>query len=102
MSIIKENTNWLTLGEALAVLRYKTGISFSQYRTLAEWLDCYSYILPEFRDLNESVLYIPPRNNSTISFMLLHEFMMMLEKHYTTSEQSHIIREIQCQLIQDF
>lgn len=98
-SLPNETGNWLTPHEALGVLTYKLSLSFPQYRILCEWLDCYEYIPPLIRILNESALYIPPLNTSSSSFYSLWSFIVILENCYTSQEQSHIIREIQCSLI---
>lgn len=87
----------LTISEALTVLSYKQSLTFSSYRTLAEWLDCYAYILPADQELRESALYIPPVNRFREAYISLWAFHLQLQNHCTQEEQSNIIRYIQCQ-----
>lgn len=88
----------LSLRESLAILSYKNQLSLGNYRSLADWLDCYKYILPSDRVLNHSALSIPPRTQYDI--LHLYHFTVLLETCYTSSEQSNIIREILCTPLQ--
>lgn len=89
----------LTLKESLAVLAYKQSILENKYRVLAEWLDCYDYILPADRTLNHSALSIQPSSESTSKVYTLYMFTVLLESHYTSQEQSNIIRYLLCSTI---
>jgi hypothetical protein len=91
----------LSISEALAVLHYKQSLSFTSYKLLSEWLDCYTYIIPSERTLVDGALYVRPISRTFQGHKSLWEFTLLLEHHYTETEQSNIIREIQCQLIQD-
>ena len=96
----------LTLSEALAILTYRDSLSFSTYRTLAEWLGCYHYVLPADRYLNDSALNLPIRSRKPGAILSQYHFTILLETCYTPDQQSNIIREILCyphkhQLIQD-
>ena len=91
----------LTLHESLAVLVYKltktgTRMPETTYALLSRWLGCEAYILPDNRDLKESALSLPILNKSDL-FANWH-YLNTLETHYTLTEQSNIIRYIQCQL----
>jgi hypothetical protein len=86
----------LTLSESVVVCAYKCKLTLDHYRKLSEWLGVYKYILPSERTLNESALYIPPVDNSHASYMALWTLTQILEHNHTTSEQSNIIRYIQC------
>ena len=86
----------LTLYESLAVAAYRNRLSVSTHKLLSEWLNVYVYILPDDRTLNESALYIPPLDNSHASYMALWNLTQILETNYTSTEQSNIIRYIQC------
>jgi hypothetical protein len=88
----------LTLYEGLAVLKHKHKLSFTHYKLLAEWLGVYTYISPSERYLNESALLISPIDSLRTSYISVWELMTILETNYTTSEQSNIIRYIQCYL----
>ena len=84
----------LTLAESLAICTYKNQLTPSTHRMLADWLDCYKYILPADRDLNESALMIPPRSKYDI--LHIYYFIQILECNYSPTEQSNITREILC------
>lgn len=86
----------LTLRESIVVCAYKNKLPFHTYKLLSEWLGSYSYILPADRTLNESALYIPPVDNSHASYMALWTLTQILETSYIATEQSNIIRYIQC------
>jgi len=87
----------LTLHEAVAVLVYrhsKTVMPQTNYRILCEWLGVHSYIIPVDRHLNESALCLPILNKSDL-FANWH-YCNLLETHYTSAQQSNIIRHILC------
>lgn len=86
----------LTVRESLAILSYKQSLSFPTYRALAEFLDCYQYILPADRTLNHSALSVSPSPLSAHKVYCLYQFTILLENHYTSAEQSNIIRYILC------
>ena len=85
----------LTLRESIAVLTYKQSIQFPTFRTLSEWLGCYQYILPDHRILIESALTLQVQNSSS-SIFNQYLFCIILENHYTESEQTNICRYIKC------
>jgi hypothetical protein len=86
--------NHLSVYESLAILTYKHKLSLSIHKTLATWLDCYTYILPASRVLRESALNIRPQSHS--DYLHLYNFLCILETNYSESEQSNIVREILC------
>jgi len=86
----------LTLSESLAVCAYRCKLKPHQHQLLSEWLGAYTYVLPDERVLRESALYIPPVDNSHASYMALWNLTQILETNYSSSEQSNIIRYIQC------
>ena len=85
----------LTLRESIAVLTYKQSVPFSNFRTLSEWLGCYQYILPDHRILIESALTLQVQNSAS-SIFNQYLFCIILENHYTESEQTNICRYIKC------
>lgn len=95
---MSDSTYDLTLSESLAITYYKNCLSFTQYRMLAEWLGCYNYILPADQHLNESSFSVPPIKNTTSSTLQLFYFQVLLEKHYTSQQQTKITRHILCYL----
>jgi hypothetical protein len=89
----------LTLHESVAVLSYLHRHSLAFHKVISTFLNGDSYILPEFRTLNESALHIPVapyiRLETGIALSQYY-FVLILETYYTSSEQSNIIRYIQC------
>lgn len=41
----------ITLHEAVVCKALQSNLSFSEYKLLAEWLECYNYVLPAKRSL---------------------------------------------------
>ena len=94
--MIPNHTPALSMNEALMVLVYKNQLSPATCTTLLKWLGGLNYILPADRVLNESALYIKPRTQYDI--LHLYNFTTLLSTHCTATEQSNIIRHIQCYL----
>lgn len=44
----------LELDEAIVFVALKHNLSFNEYKLMAEWLDCYNYVLPVSRGLHDS------------------------------------------------
>jgi hypothetical protein len=86
----------LTLRETVAILTYKEALSPSTFRMLSEWLDCYKNIPPSEQHLNESSFSLRARHSKAASTLYLYYFQIILLNHYTTYEQSNIIRHILC------
>jgi hypothetical protein len=93
----------LTLHESVAVLSYLHRHLLTTHKILSTYLCGDSYILPDFRCLNESALRIPYAPyiniNTSIALSQFH-FYIILETYYTSTEQSNIIRYIQCYMKQ--
>lgn len=52
----------LELDEAVVFVALKKNLSFNEYKLLADWLDCYNYVLPANREL--SIVFV----NTIIGF----------------------------------
>lgn len=88
----------LTLEEYLGILVYRDSLTYPQYRILAEWLGVYKFIKPSEQVLRESSFSIRTRQRKPGYTLALYHFQLLLQNHYTDTEQSNIIRHILCYL----
>lgn len=60
----------LELDEAVVFVALKHNLTFNEYKLMAEWLDCYNYVLPLERGLSDKFIhclcYYPPRTPTDI------------------------------------
>ena len=92
----------LSLYEHLGILAYKYNLDFQTFKSLAEWLEVYEYVLPKDRKLDPLLVQyciqyrtIPITSNSVFRGWLLCD---LYTSCYTLQEQINITRYIRSAL----
>lgn len=88
----------MNIKTAVYIASIKHGYSFSKFRTLAEWLDCYEY-LPKESVTNKELPYLllaELMREHSIKFATfrLSDMMYIAENRLTESEQQDVVNFI--------
>lgn len=92
----------LTLAESTVLSCVRANKSFSEYKLLAEWLDCYQYILPANQHLDYKWIHMLAgtdcsKINSTTDIHMVWWKCLIVENALSRNEQERILQWIPLQ-----
>lgn len=88
----------LELDESIVFVALKHNLSFNEYKLLAEWLDCYNYVLPADRALHTAFIrYMTPRFYTSTDVFKLWMKANIIESTLTWHKQGRLLSWIPLQ-----